>query len=353
MEYRILGGGPAGLSAAITLAKAGYDVVVFERRRQCGARFGGDLQGIENWSTSTDALDELREYGITPDFYCAPMSRAVHTNGRIDVSMSFAGAGLYLVKRGTASDSLDQSLARQATAAGARIRFGETIDPSAAHIAATGPRGHSIFAIDRGIVFETDAPDCAIVLTDDRAAPKGYAYVLVTNGYGCLCTMLFTDFPSVHARLAYSRALLESRYSIAIRNPRPVGGVGAFAARASYQDGATLMAGEAAGLQDFLWGFGIRTAIRSGVAAATCLMEHGDWEATATRRFGRPLRASVVNRCLFEVLRHGRYLALMAIFKAGGPRALLHSFAGLNRMQRMMYPIARAYTRRVYPNLEV
>ena len=55
---RILGAGPAGLAAAINLAHAGFPVEVFEKRHDCGARFHGDLQGLENWSRPTDALDD-------------------------------------------------------------------------------------------------------------------------------------------------------------------------------------------------------------------------------------------------------------------------------------------------------
>jgi len=36
---RILGAGPSGLAAAITLAAAGRDVEVYERRGDCGTRF--------------------------------------------------------------------------------------------------------------------------------------------------------------------------------------------------------------------------------------------------------------------------------------------------------------------------
>ncbi|MDB4873982.1 MAG: Thiazole biosynthetic enzyme [Gemmatimonadetes bacterium] len=353
MSYRILGAGPSGLAAAITLAKAGHAVDVYERRGDCGARFGGDLQGIENWSTSLDALEELRAAGIAVDFHCAPISHAIQTNGVRDSSLSFARPGLYLVKRGAAHDTLDQSLKRQALAAGARLHFRESIDPERADIVATGPRGRKIFAIDRGVVFDTDAPDCAVVLMDDRAAPKGYAYLLVSGGYGCLATMLFEDFPSIHERLAYTRRLLESRYGVTVRNPRPVGGVGHFTLRAEFKKGSALHVGEAAGLQDFLWGFGIRSAIRSGVGAAGCVLEGRDWQAHADAQFSSALRASVVNRFLFENLRHGRYAVLMTLFKLGGPHALLRAISRLNPLHRVLFPAARAYTRRRYPQIEI
>jgi flavin-dependent dehydrogenase len=353
MSFRILGAGPSGLAAAITLANAGHGVDVFERRADCGARFGGDLQGLENWSDATDVVDELRSAGLPTDFFCAPLAGAIQTNGRRESALTFPRTGLYLVKRGCARDTLDQSLKRAAIAAGVRLHFRETIDPATADILATGPRGRAAFAVDRGIVFDKDAADCAVVLMDDAAAPRGYAYLLVSGGYGCLCTMLFEDFPSVHARLSYARELLETRYGVTVRNPRSVGGVGHFTPKASYTVAGVAQVGEAAGLQDFLWGFGIRSALRSGVHGAECLMHGRDWTAEAARRFTPALHASVVNRFLFEMLRFGRYSSLMTIFRLGGPLPLLRTISRLSFAHRLLLPAARAYTRRRYPQLDI
>lgn len=43
---RIAGAGPSGLATAITLAKAGWPVEVYERNADVGGRFNGDLQGL-------------------------------------------------------------------------------------------------------------------------------------------------------------------------------------------------------------------------------------------------------------------------------------------------------------------
>lgn len=51
-KIKIAGAGPAGLSAAINLAKAGYEIDIYERNHNSGSRFHGDLQGLENWSTN-------------------------------------------------------------------------------------------------------------------------------------------------------------------------------------------------------------------------------------------------------------------------------------------------------------
>jgi 2-polyprenyl-6-methoxyphenol hydroxylase-like FAD-dependent oxidoreductase len=68
----IAGAGPAGLAAAITLARAGRNVTVFEMQKEVGHRFGGDFQGLENWSTTEDVLTTLAASGLTTDFDAMP-----------------------------------------------------------------------------------------------------------------------------------------------------------------------------------------------------------------------------------------------------------------------------------------
>jgi len=58
MPIQIAGAGPAGLAAAITLAKNGRQVVVHEARNEVGDRFNGDFQGLENWTTEQNVLEK-------------------------------------------------------------------------------------------------------------------------------------------------------------------------------------------------------------------------------------------------------------------------------------------------------
>ena len=65
----ILGAGLSGLAAATILAKAGRNVVVHEIRKDSGARFDGDFQGLENWTQNIDFFDEMRGWGLDPDTF--------------------------------------------------------------------------------------------------------------------------------------------------------------------------------------------------------------------------------------------------------------------------------------------
>jgi flavin-dependent dehydrogenase len=352
-DTRILGAGPAGLAAAIGLARAGYSVDVHERRDDCGARFGGDLQGLESFSGDQSVLDELREAGITADFFHKPFLRGFQFNGRRADLHEFGSPAFHLVRRGTMPDSIDQSLKRQALAAGVRLHFGSTLPESDVDILATGPRGRRPYAVCKGFVFRTDAPDLAVALLDDEAGYKGYSYLLVSDGEGCLCTSLWAEFSRVSQCLAEARRVLLARWPVRVEDERPVGGLVHFSGRPRFRAGRALVVGEAAGLQDFLWAFGLRTALRSGVLASQAMVQGVDYAALAERAFRPVLRGGIVNRFLWEVGRVGRYAAPMAALRWRGAGRLMREFYSYNRMQRLLYPLARGYVRAAHPHVSL
>ncbi len=347
-SVRILGAGPSGLAAAITLARAGERVEVFERRSDCGMRFGGDLQGLENWSTDADVLAEFTAAGIEMDFHCAPFDVGVQTNGRRSDRLTFPRPGFFVVKRGRAPDTLDQSLKRQALASGVTMHFSRTLASSDVDIDATGPAGRTPFAVDSGIVFDTDAPDQAVALLNDRAGLKGYSYLLITQGYGCCCAMSFDAFPSVRQQYAEAKRLLVERAGINVWNPRRVGGLGHFALTSTWASGTTRRVGEAAGLQDFLWGFGIRLAVRSGVLAARSLLDGTDYAAAAERTFAPLRRAGMVNRFVWELAGVRDYSLIMAALRWRGPSPILRWMHRDSLMQRALFPLAQRWAARHY-----
>jgi len=300
---RIVGAGPAGLTAAIVAAKAGRRVVVSERSSRVAHRFHGDYQGLENWTASEDVLEEIAALGIEPSFDIAPFREQVcyGPDGREHRFHSASRPFYYLVRRGPDPGTLDHALAQQALAAGAEIRFNETVrHPDQGDVVAWGPRRAYILAV--GYLFTTDLADGSFAVLDDRLAPKGYGYLLIHRGRATLATCLFSDF---HREAQYLERVLDffqRRLGFTMREPQRFGGVGYIGVNPPVPDEHLFFAGEAAGVQDALWGFGIRYAIRSGslAAAFTASGDRREYIRQWEEKIGRPLRASFVNRLVFQ-----------------------------------------------------
>ncbi len=353
----IAGAGPSGLTAAINLRRSGIDVEVYEKRSDAGKRFHGDLQGLENWSDDRKVLDCLAQMNIGVNFDCDPFLSQTITNGEAGrISHYDEDSPLcYLVKRGTHPMSLDQGLKRQAFEAGVPIHFGETIPLEEADVVATGTISREIFAADKGIIFETDLEDTNVCLINDDVAYLGYTYLLVTKGYGCMCTVLFDRFQELDASFERTKTVFAKMFDFEIRDPRPVGGVGGFSTRNIFQKGRSLYVGEAAGLQDLMWGFGIRTAVESGYLAARCIIEERDYTSVASAHFADRLKATLVGRFLWELASRDNYSLIVneRTNASAGGRFNLTFFYNFNRLQKMIYPLAVRAMRRRYPNLRI
>ena len=355
-QVKILGAGPSGLTAAINLTLAGFQVDVFEKRSDTGKRFHGDIQGLENWSAAEDVLDDFARMNVHVNFDCDPFLDLTITNGRKTRVSHYDQPLCYLVKRGIINGSLDKGLKHQALDAGVNIRFGETMPPEEVDIVATGPISREIFAVDKGIVFRTDYEDTNVFLLNDKAAYKGYSYLLITKGYGCLCTVLFDNFPDLDANFQIAQKMLNEMFPFDIQDPKSVAGMGCFSTQNTYQKGQTLYIGEAAGLQDFMWGFGIRTAVESGYLAAKSIIDNTDFSTTAQSHFGPKLKATLVDRFLWELIRFNDYQIVVSEglnnsrAKSSFDLGFLYNFSPVHKL---VYPAARWYMRRRFPNLRI
>lgn len=310
-EVHVAGAGPAGLAAAITLARAGRQVVVHEAHPSVGFRFRRDLQGLENWTTGADALDWLRGLGITTEFPVRPcQSGTAFDHRRRQYAVRSAVPLFYMVERGPEAGSLDTALLAQARALGVQVRFGSRLDRfDHQGILALGPRAADAIAV--GYHFDTDMHDGFWVICDDDLAPKGYAYLLVMAGRGTVKSCMFADFK--REALYVERTVEAFRRDAGLRmtDPKPHGGIGNFRIPERARSGAHPLAGEQAGFQDTLWGFGMRMAIGSGVLAARSVLEGRDYDAMWRRAFLPQLEASLVNRVLYEICGNGGYAWLL------------------------------------------
>jgi flavin-dependent dehydrogenase len=345
-RYEISGAGPAGLVASITLATAGRHVILYERRPDVGARFHGDFQGLENWTTRDDVIEELARIGIEPTFQMAPFTEGTFfdPDGREHQYRSDQPL-FYLVRRGSGPGTLDDALKRQAIAAGVEIRFGETRDhlPSGG-IVTQGPRGPDAIAV--GYVFETDAADVAMGVLSDALAPKGYSYLLVHGGRGTIASCMFDQYHDEKLYLERTVEFFERKSGITMNNPRRFGGLGNFDVPSSAVRGGLLFAGEAAGFQDALWGFGMRYAMLSGHLAARSVIEGTSYDRIWKKRLGGLMKSGIVNRAAYDLLGDTGYRALMArLDKAPDARSWLHDHYAPSVWKSMMFPLARRRVR--------
>jgi flavin-dependent dehydrogenase len=343
-RIEIAGAGPAGLAAALTIARGGGRALVSERRDDVGKRFHGDFQGIENWTTAGDVLDEFASIGIEPTFTHTPFRecRFYDPAGRA-YTYSSDQPIWYLVRRGTDPDSLDQSLKTQALAAGVDLELGtERSHLARGGIVAHGPRRRDAIAV--GYVFETDHKDGAFAAISDDLAPKGYSYLLICGGRGTIASCMSADFHNEAVYLKRTVAFFEDRVRLDMRNATKFGGFGNVFPTTVARKARMVYVGEAAGFQDAFFGFGMRYAVLSGHLAGRALLNGGPeaYDGLWQDRLGGLLKVAAVNRYFYEKLGNNGYMRLMrSIAGSRDVRDWLRRYYTNGSIKSLLYPIAR------------
>jgi len=340
----VIGAGPAGLVAAINLARGGFAVTLCEAASEVGHRFHGDFQGIENWTTKGDAKDFLRSIGVEINFRCepyhggfffSPSSRRREIRTRKPL--------FYLVQRGGSEGCLDSGLLQQAEDAGVKLELkARSWEVDRRAVIAVGPRAADIIA--KGIVFETSAKDEAYAIVDDRIAPKGYAYLLVNQGQATLATVIGRDFRNEKTYFERTLETFQKLVPIETRSVREFGGYGNFFLRPSAVEGRKVFAGEAAGFQDALFGFGMRYAMTSGFLAAQSIMYGANYDDLCKERILPLLRTSLSNRLIYEFLGNRGYEYIFnRIAKSADLRDVLRRQYSASPLKSALFPLAFSF----------
>ncbi len=155
--------------------------------------------------------------------------------------------------------------------------------------------------------------DVAAAILDDRLAPKGYAYLLIHKGWGTMATCMFREFSRERECFELTVESFKKVFpSLNMTDEKEFGGYGNFFFGKPACENGRYYVGESAGLQDCLWGFGLRYALLSGWLAARSIIEGGAnapqmYLSSLEERLLPMQRASLVNRLLFEMLGNRGY----------------------------------------------
>lgn len=302
-EINILGGGISGLACAIILRENGYNVNVYEKRSSIGSRFNCDWQGIENWSEKNDVLEEIKSFGIDLSFDYVPICGLdLHYSNKV---CTLRGKNAcYVVKRGNASDCLDISLFKQAHDLGVNVHFSEELKKNdLMHVIATGPRKGNIFA--KGIKFTTNCENSYHLALGRDIAKGFYSYLLIQNGHGTIATVFDKKDVSESENFLQKTIDYFSKYinEKDLNSGKKFGGYGNFEIRESLcTENGALLIGEAGGLQDYFWGFGMRYAFQSANFAARSIMSGESYDDLIKKNLHKKMKHSKRNRYAFEMM---------------------------------------------------
>jgi hypothetical protein len=298
----ILGAGLSGLASATILAREGKEVHVHDIRADSGARFDGDFQGIENWTSEIDFFDEMRSWGLDPDEFKSNgfgIIDLIHPDDTITQPIT-DGYAFRVIERGTDPHCIDQGFKRMALAAGVNIHYNVKKDPNECQIIAAGPKDSSAIAF--GEIFHTDHPNHVAFQLNDKLAPGAYSYLIIIDGIGLICTCLWRQQKKSGRYLNETIAWYDEHYELNRQPIKRVGGKGDFAIPNKYVHEGKIYVGEAGGLQDFMWGFGMRYAITSGVYAAKSILGKCDYETEIRKQLLPLVKTSAINRFLMNRL---------------------------------------------------
>jgi len=326
-DVNILGGGISGLACAIILRKNGHDVNVYEKRSSIGARFNGDWQGLENWSEKIDVLEQIRSYGIdTSSFDYTSLSKLdIHYSNKVRTLQQKNAC--YFLKRGNCEECLDTNLCEQAQKLGVNIHFNSSPDESTPiHVNATGPKNKQILA--KGIKFTTKHEDVYKMGFGSEFAKGFYSYLVIRDGHGTISTVFHHEDAQHSNKYLQNTVDYFSKYLDKgdLETGHKFGGYGAFEIKDSfYDENGAMLVGEAAGFQDYLWGFGMRYAFQSGYFAARSIMYGESYSDLIKDNLLQKMRHSKRNRSIFETMGPLAYpLAYYALSSTKKPLKLLN-----------------------------
>jgi len=295
----ISGAGIAGMTAAKILAQGGRKAIIYEKQKTVGASRNGDFEGLENWIFQDSGSSFFESHGfkwenLSQQSYC---TFSIHTHESPALVMQSDLPFFHIIQRGRNDKSIDRFLFKQCLQAGIEFKFGIK-GPENADIIATGTKKAAAYI--RGLTFSTPMDNQVHLLLGRRYAPDGYAYLIILNGKGTLATA-FKKSEKFNDPLGESINYFKVRgYNIPSGN--------SFASRGSFSIPVKTFLnkpyyiGESGGIQDYLFGFGMRLAMASGKAAAYKILGREQEAQKLFKDIKRKQKISYIQRLVYEKL---------------------------------------------------
>lgn len=303
MATKILGAGPAGLSAAINLALAGEKAEVYESRPDVGMRFLPNLQGLKYVGRPEPFMESL---GLRPKITYRYFKKVFFGTRNRDLELDVSKSRIAFVERG-GRHSLEYALYRQAEKEGVAFHFNSRVPESEANIVATGGKGCDFAAV--GTIYEdTDFPrDSYLAIFDDRYSPLGwYSYIFPVSSdriefVNCVSQPHVPKLAKLTGKLLADRKILRD-FLGGKRRVGTFGGSGFARIPASAIVGGRYYVGEAAGFQDPFMGFGTKYALVSGKLAAGAILGRGGYDSAWKRELMPDIRKDFARRFAMSML---------------------------------------------------
>lgn len=300
---KILGGGIAGLTAAINLADSNREITVFELRQKIGMKFKPNCQLLPNWDSKEDILPCLRKFRIKINWRTKLDSVDVYPPNlkhKAEIVSDERPIG-YTVTRG-GDKSFECYLAKQAKKKGVNIvtNFKNKIN---ADIIATGPKNPEGLGYG-GILSGKFDKGKAIILFDYNIAPGGYVYLLPhSNKLASIAiAMRKWNDPKIQFNKLIEHPLFKDtfRSSDILYNFSAIanGTIKEIPKTAKLKN--SLLIGEAAGFQDNAYGFGMRYSIMSGYLASKSILEDLDYDKLWKDAFLEELKRTRMIRMILD-----------------------------------------------------
>jgi flavin-dependent dehydrogenase len=314
MKYKILGGGPSGLSTAVKLLLAGYDVEVTEQTATVGGFLGTDIQAIRNYGEDSSTLERLKKEGLEIKKYNEIFKIVKYSpTHRKDVIYSKKEPIFYTILRGVKKDSIENQLANQIYDLGGEIKLGKKGKVINSHIVAFGSKFDPVGMIYGGVFENSDFDKKTIFqFLGNKYTEGGYAYVAPYNKK--LVTVAITSFFKSNFNTLGKRfdefVEKDKVVSKLLENASLVhryGGYGHFNIPSSAMHKHKYFVGGAAGFVDPARGFGLKYAMLSGVLAAKAITESKDYDKLWKEEFEKELMAGFSRYLAFKQLKNADY----------------------------------------------